>query len=210
MTTTFQMEGYALFVLRHSRVLESHLPERNGRDYIVYLSLKTRTKKAGSKKQQCPHCGRKLKRLDIHLRLSATCKHLASAAAVSIQSVQPTSNNVRHPNVLHPSDTISPSEPSPSLCAPSMPPMLEPLNCPLMKICGLRQINTWLLQLCQLCCQHAPLRTRTMPCALGSTHTSPVSMVPDRHSLAAEPGNTKGLGCPWPNYVKSATKCGTA
>ena len=32
---------------------------------------------------------------------------------------------------IHPSDTISPSEPSPSLCAPSMPPMLEPLNCPL-------------------------------------------------------------------------------
>ena len=60
--------------------LGSHLPrcpERNGRNYIQYLSKKTQQDRERSNRNKihiCPRCYRKFRRLDTHLRNSATCK----------------------------------------------------------------------------------------------------------------------------------------
>ena len=63
--------------------LGNHLPfcsQRNGRDYTSYLSLKTTNKRANTKKQQCPNCGKCFKSLDTHMRVSATCRLVPSTA----------------------------------------------------------------------------------------------------------------------------------
>ena len=61
--------------------LGNHLPhcqERIGKDYSQYLSAKTLTKKSKSTNKLCPKCHRHFKRLDTHLRNSATCRDLSS------------------------------------------------------------------------------------------------------------------------------------
>ena len=62
--------------------LGKHLPhckERDGRDYTHLLSAKTLQKRSQSKKKtKCPKCHRLFKRLDIHFRVSATCKEINS------------------------------------------------------------------------------------------------------------------------------------
>ena len=54
--------------------------ERMGRDYSGYLSAKTLTKRAAVSHKFCPKCHKQFKRLDTHLRLSATCKDLSSVS----------------------------------------------------------------------------------------------------------------------------------
>ena len=63
-----------------SKGLENHLPfcsKREGRDYSHYLSQKTTNNRVTMKKQLCQHCGKWMKRLDTHLRLSACCKRVS-------------------------------------------------------------------------------------------------------------------------------------
>ena len=61
--------------------LGNHLPrckERNGRDYSIYLSEKTKSKVKAAGYKSCPNCHKRFRRLDTHLRNSATCKVLPS------------------------------------------------------------------------------------------------------------------------------------
>ena len=71
--------------------LGKHLPhckQRDGRDYTHLLSAKTLQKRSLSKKSECPKCHRLFKRLDTHLRVSATCKE--------INSIPPPNNSYMH------------------------------------------------------------------------------------------------------------------
>ena len=52
-----------------------HCPQRDGKDYTIYLSQKTINNRAGtSRKKPCPQCGKLFTRLDTHLRNNVTCK----------------------------------------------------------------------------------------------------------------------------------------
>ena len=69
----------------------SHCSERNGRDYLPYLSQKTRDKRAkNSKKNPCPCCGKQFSRLDTHLRNNVICMSFirpSNQAASDVTSV---------------------------------------------------------------------------------------------------------------------------
>ena len=60
---------------------------------MSFLSHKTLTKSTASKKQRCPNCRRLLKRLDTHLRLSASCKH--ASAPLGFEPVRSSCDNRR-------------------------------------------------------------------------------------------------------------------
>ena len=51
-------------------------PERDGRDYSIYLAAKTISKKTAASHKFCPKCHKRFRRLDTHLRVSATCKEI--------------------------------------------------------------------------------------------------------------------------------------
>ena len=61
--------------------LGCHLPrckQRNGRDYSMYLSAKTLSKKTATSCKFCPKCHKRFHRLDTHLRTSASCRDFPS------------------------------------------------------------------------------------------------------------------------------------
>ena len=73
--------------------LGNHLPrcpERKGRDYSLFFSKKTLSKRAKSsscKFKFCPRCHKHLSRLDTHLRSSATCRSVQVSYPVSVHSM---------------------------------------------------------------------------------------------------------------------------
>ena len=59
--------------------LGRHLPRcpvRDGRDYSIYLAANTISKKTAAPQKFCPKCHKRFRRLDTHLRVSATCKEI--------------------------------------------------------------------------------------------------------------------------------------
>ena len=89
---TLQMDRACPFCARKYKGLGNHLPycpKREGRDYSSYLSQKTLNKKTTTKKQQCQRCGKWMKRLDTHLRLSASCKQISSMVYPTLVTITP-------------------------------------------------------------------------------------------------------------------------
>ena len=65
-------------------------PQRDGRDYTIYLSQKTLNNRAGtSKKKPCPSCGKLFIRLDTHLKNSAICKSSTLLQPMQASQSQP-------------------------------------------------------------------------------------------------------------------------
>ena len=84
---------------RGFKSLGRHLPrcaERDGRDYSMYLSDKTINKKTAIVPKYCPKCHKRFRRLDTHLRVSATC-HQFSPLAPPSSDIQP-----QHPQTEEP------------------------------------------------------------------------------------------------------------
>ena len=101
--------------LRFVRV-SNHLPhckQRQGRDYSSFLA-KQSSSVAGKGRGICPKCGRLFRRLDTHLRVSASCRDITSGAdtcrvapapapapALASTATAPAMNNTNIPSTAH-------------------------------------------------------------------------------------------------------------
>ena len=93
---------------------QKYCPQREGRDYHVYLSQKTESKLSGGpKKKLYPKCGRSYARLDTHLRLSATCRTVKDHLSQCLPQSQPLSPSCQTTQVCN----LAPDSSTPDLLA---------------------------------------------------------------------------------------------
>ena len=108
--------------------LGNHLPrcpERNGQSYTQYLSKKTQQDKErarSGKSSVCPRCHRRFRRLDTHLRTSASCR-LVNSPRMTFSTQCATSIGI---------DSYPSSSADPSLIEP-VSPMTTPVSDPIQK-----------------------------------------------------------------------------
>ena len=94
--------------------LGNHLPrcpERKGRDYSLFLSKKTLSKRAKSsscKFKFCPRCHKSFSRLDTHLRPSATCRSVP--CPISVHSMPHSTSESSSCSTLPSNVPLQPSE----------------------------------------------------------------------------------------------------
>ena len=102
-----------------------HCPQRNGRDYAMYLSQKTLMNRAGSsKKKQCPNCGKLFIRLDTHLKNSAICKNNFQPQAAQTSQAQTQTACNQEPSLHFHTSIQTDSLPLPAFTMP--PPFKTP------------------------------------------------------------------------------------
>jgi hypothetical protein len=82
-----------------------HCQKRNGRDYSMYLSAKTLSKKTAASHKFCPKCHKRF----THLRTSATCKNIPSVPPI------PAVTQTNYPQGSSNSDPSAISKPDPAI-----------------------------------------------------------------------------------------------